>query len=125
MVPTTAQLYRHFDRDGVLLYVGIAYDFLRRRHKSSRWFYRIDMITIEHYETRALALQAETAAIISEKPLFNLHSNPGMPVPYDPVLAKEIDEAEDFKPRLRKLASELVELDLRMSELEIKLEMGV
>lgn len=119
---STTQLYRHFDIAGKLLYVGISYDFLRRSHKGSKWFYRITTITVEHYETRELALQAETAAIITEKPLFNLHSNPGQPVPYDPVLAKEIDEAESLEPRLKKLSQEMGELDQRMRNIETALE---
>lgn len=119
---STTQLYRHFDIAGKLLYVGISYDFLKRSHKGSKWFYRITTITIEHYETRELALQAETAAIITEKPLFNISSNPGMPVPYDPVLAKEIDEAEDLLPRVHKLSQEIGELDQRMRNIETALE---
>ena len=119
---STTQLYRHFDIAGKLLYVGISYDFLKRSHKGSKWFYRITTITIEHYETRELALQAETAAIIAEKPLFNLHSNPGQPVHYDLVLANEIDEAESLEPRLKKLTLEIGELDHRMRTIETVLE---
>lgn len=120
-MPSTTQLYRHYDKDGLLLYVGISSNFFARPHKNSKWFYRIATITIEHYETRNLALEAETAAIVAEKPVFNLHSNPGMPVPYDPVLAKEIDEAASLEPRLKKLSLEMGELDLRMSKLNDKL----
>jgi predicted DNA-binding transcriptional regulator AlpA len=69
-----AELYRHYDRDGVLLYVGIsASTFTRvKQHKSeSHWFRRITAITIEHFETMSQAAESERLAIKSEKPLYN------------------------------------------------------
>jgi hypothetical protein len=68
-------LYRHFDAEGVLLYVGISLSAVQRlaSHASaSHWFDRIATVTIETYPTRDDALEAERNAIITELPLFNL-----------------------------------------------------
>ena len=68
------ELYRHFDSNGVLLYVGISASAIKRfkDHKNgSHWSSRVASITIERYETRQEAEQAETNAIVLEKPLHN------------------------------------------------------
>lgn len=68
-------LYRHYDADGVLLYVGISLSAVNRlsQHKSSPWFDRIARVQIEPFKTRDEALDAETHAIQHERPLFNKH----------------------------------------------------
>lgn len=68
-------LYRHFDKEGVLLYVGISIDpFNRlRQHKHvSRWFDQITKVTIEHYDSREEVAEAELIAIKTENPLYNI-----------------------------------------------------
>jgi hypothetical protein len=70
-----AALYRHFDANGVLLYVGIAVDPVQRLngHRSgSRWYDQISRVDIERYPTREAALAAALAAIRNEKPLHNI-----------------------------------------------------
>lgn len=70
-----AQLYRHFDDTGRLLYVGISITALKRtmQHRGkSHWFREVCTITIEHFATRAQAEAAEIVAIQTEKPLHNL-----------------------------------------------------
>ena len=61
------QLYRQFDRDGTLLYVGVSLsaEARRSRHKrvKARWFDQIALIEVETFSTREAALAAETAAI--------------------------------------------------------------
>lgn len=68
-------LYRHFDADGVLLYVGISLSAIGRlsdhRHTSA-WFPRIAKVTVEQFPDRASAYKAETTAIQTEKPLHNI-----------------------------------------------------
>lgn len=77
--PTT--LYRFFDADEVLLYIGIAGNPGRRFGQHSTgpdakpWWHRVDHSTMEHFESRAEALEAEKAAIIDEHPLFNVVHN--------------------------------------------------
>lgn len=72
-------LYRHFSADGSLLYVGIsknAFDRLVGGHKSgAKWFDSIDSIKIESFPSRSEAEEAEKAAIIAERPLWNLKYN--------------------------------------------------
>ncbi|MBV8664654.1 MAG: helix-turn-helix domain-containing protein [Hyphomicrobiales bacterium] len=69
------QLYRHFDAEGRLLYVGISLAALTRlaQHKErSHWFAAIATVTIETFATREDAIQAETLAIQTEAPRFNI-----------------------------------------------------
>jgi excinuclease UvrABC nuclease subunit len=68
-------LYRHFDKNGDLLYVGISLNVFMRlyQHKdSSHWFSEISTVTIEYFETRQDALIAEELAIKKEKPMHNI-----------------------------------------------------
>jgi len=76
-------LYRHFEKDGTLLYVGISLNHVVRlsQHKAaSPWFEKIATVTIEQFETRAEALKAETKAVVKEKPLHNIQKQ-GEPEP--------------------------------------------
>jgi hypothetical protein len=68
-------LYRHFDSDGVLLYVGIAVDptnRLKQHLNVSHWRDSIVRVEIERHPTREAALAAELEAIRTEKPLHNI-----------------------------------------------------
>jgi hypothetical protein len=73
--PRSTALYRHFDVNGVLLYVGIAVDPVQRLngHRSGAyWYDQIDIIKIVRYPTREAALAGELEAIRTEKPLHNI-----------------------------------------------------
>lgn len=68
-------LYRHFDKAGRLLYVGIARDHQSRLKSHSRysdWKYDIATVTIEYFDTRQEASKAEIRAIQTERPLHNI-----------------------------------------------------
>jgi len=70
-----SHLYRHFDKDGILLYVGISLSALNRlgQHKDhSHWFDTISRVEIENFNTREEALVAESLAIFNEKPTHNI-----------------------------------------------------
>jgi predicted GIY-YIG superfamily endonuclease len=71
-------LYRAFNSQDELLYVGISYDFLSRlkehRH-TSKWHKLAVKVTLEHFDTRQEAEQSELQAIQNEKPLFNKKDN--------------------------------------------------
>jgi hypothetical protein len=72
-------LYRHFDAHGKLLYVGISLSVVARlsRHvNGSHWSRQIAMITIEWHPGRPEALAAEAAAIVGERPAFNIAGVP-------------------------------------------------
>lgn len=67
-------LYRYFDNNGRLLYVGISFSAIARacQHKSnSDWFGSISHMTVEKYQTREDASKAEIEAIQNEKPIYN------------------------------------------------------
>jgi hypothetical protein len=63
------QLYRHFNADGVLLYVGIAKDAATRRHPFKGGISRTEIII---FDTKQEALAAEAKAIREEHPKLNV-----------------------------------------------------
>lgn len=68
------QLYRHFDSDGALLYVGISLSAIRRlcEHRQSPWTDNIANVTVEKFNSLEAAREAERAAIRTEKPRHNI-----------------------------------------------------
>ena len=75
-------LYRHWDAEGRLLYVGRTHD-LHTRHlthrSSSPWFGEIAEITIQAFDSRWEAAKAERVAIHTENPLHNQRGKPEQP----------------------------------------------
>jgi len=68
-------LYRYFDEDDRLLYVGITkHQFQRfQAHAiNTKWVELIHKATFEHYFSRSEVRHAEIAVIASENPLFNI-----------------------------------------------------
>jgi hypothetical protein len=77
-VPT--DLYRYFDKDDRLLYVGISFHAAARasQHKADKpWWPQSVRMEIEHLPTREAALAAEANAIRTEAPLHNVMGNRG------------------------------------------------
>jgi hypothetical protein len=78
-----AELYRHFDESGALLYVGISTSTLSRltQHRTNAlWFSAIASVKVEHFPTRAAAQRAEIEAIKKERPKYNIvHSTQPSP----------------------------------------------
>ena len=73
---TKTALYRHFDADGVLLYVGISNSAMKRldEHRAaSHWSLDIARVELKWFETRDEALSAEREAIMNESPRHNIH----------------------------------------------------
>ncbi len=70
-------LYRHYDVDNNLLYVGISLSWQKRlkEHKVSSWYKKISNVTLEHHESREKAMYYEREAIKKEKPLYNIQNN--------------------------------------------------
>jgi hypothetical protein len=75
-----AQLYRHFDATGRLLYVGISLFAFRRlaaHERNAGWWKDVRTITITSpHRTRAEPAAAEVEAIKNEKPLYNQQHHP-------------------------------------------------
>lgn len=68
-------LYRHFSSDGQLLYVGVSkngFDRLADHVRSSDWRREIASITLQWFDDLDEALDAECAAINTERPLWNV-----------------------------------------------------
>lgn len=70
-----AALYRFYDVDGALLYVGITVNLARRweDHAAEKaWWPRVARKTVVLYGSRKDALAAEAGAIIAEVPIHNV-----------------------------------------------------
>jgi len=68
-------LYRMFDADDALLYVGVSMNVAQRfaAHRSDKqWWGDIARITLSHFATRREVLVAEATAIREERPLYNV-----------------------------------------------------
>ncbi len=76
--PQRTALYRHFDHEGRLLYVGIslsAVERLAQHSRSAKWSQAICHITVHWFHSREAALDAEVAAIAAERPAYNIVHN--------------------------------------------------
>jgi predicted GIY-YIG superfamily endonuclease len=76
----TQTLYRFFDSEGNLLYVGISKFFearMKQHYRHSPWFFESASVTLEHYETRQQVELAESIAIKTENPIHNKAGKPG------------------------------------------------
>lgn len=69
-------LYRFYDEDSVLLYVGVSLNIPARmaQHAKAEWFLSITNVDVTWFETGPTALAAERRAICEEKPYFNKRS---------------------------------------------------
>ena len=88
-------LYRHFDKKGRLLYVGITANLASRttaHMKRSQWAKDIARTTSELFPTRIKAAIAELQAIDKEKPIYNLT--------YSRERKTKIDDAVMFSARI-------------------------
>lgn len=81
-------LYRHFDKAGTLLYVGVSFDPLHRfkQHCGDNkcWVDDIASMTLERFDNRFEALQAEKRAIKNELPKYNIAHNAFPPLTNGP-----------------------------------------
>lgn len=67
-------LYRYFDTDGTLLYVGVSVNpFLReRRHRREKDMTQVRYVELEWFSSDEAAYEAEKHAIKQERPLWNV-----------------------------------------------------
>lgn len=67
-------LYRAYDHDGGLLYVGVSKNVANRfcQHHASEWIGLVRKVSLTLFASRESALGAERRAIKSEKPRFNI-----------------------------------------------------
>lgn len=72
---TRTALYRHYDADGGLLYVGVSSSPARRmwEHRCrTDWAENTARSSVEWFQTRAAAFAAEAIAIADESPAYNV-----------------------------------------------------
>jgi hypothetical protein len=71
-------LYRFFDSEGTLLYVGISLHAASRAssHRQQGWWGGVARMDVEHLPPDVVPEQVEQAAIIAEHPLHNVTFNP-------------------------------------------------
>lgn len=81
MTSERTALYRIYDSDGLLLYIGISKDFGSRWKQEAKefpWWAEMQRMTVDWISSRAQAEMAEEAAIRAEKPKYNKrHVSPG------------------------------------------------
>jgi predicted GIY-YIG superfamily endonuclease len=83
-------LYRYFDSEDRLLYVGITKNIFDRQNahaKTQPWWHEVNKATFEHLDSREEALSCETEVIAREFPKYN-KSGPTI----DPELRKHLIE---------------------------------
>lgn len=93
-------VYRFYDAQDRLLYIGVSMNLLARWKAHDRqkdWWRQVVRATIEHFDTREAALEAEETAIRTEKPLYNVTHNQPARVPSprpEPIPIEDIDPAD-------------------------------
>lgn len=91
-------LYRHWDEEGNLLYIGISLSAVARLSEhmaNSSWAPDITKVTVEYYGNRRAALEAEQRAIETEAPAYNVVYN-------RPCRPQSSDGPNDFPDRVYK-----------------------
>ena len=76
---TPTSIYKYFDEYGVLIYVGITNGGIRRQrehNKDKSWWQYVASQTVEHHESRGVALEREAELICTHQPPFNTQHNP-------------------------------------------------
>jgi excinuclease UvrABC nuclease subunit len=72
-------LYRFYDANDDLLYVGITKFFeprLKQHYRNAEWFFDTAFVRLEHFATRQEVETAESYAIKNENPRYNIAKNP-------------------------------------------------
>jgi predicted GIY-YIG superfamily endonuclease len=95
MTDNEQYLYRHFDKDDTLLYIGVSLNPFKRLNdhkKQSSWFAKISNVTVDKYPNREEVLKAERHAIITEKPLYNIRHKNGCLEKKQPEVVEPLEE---------------------------------
>lgn len=85
-----AVVYRMYDADDRLLWVGMSTNLIQRivSHRATQqWWPRVAKVTVDHFAGRKAAAAAERAAIAAEAPEFN--KAPGTCVSFDTLAERD------------------------------------
>jgi excinuclease UvrABC nuclease subunit len=86
-------VYRCYDADGVLLYIGCSYQVEKRLKwhttSSAHWFQHVADVKVQQYANRSEGLAAELEAIITEEPVFNVKGVSSWSIQWSRVRAYE------------------------------------
>lgn len=107
-----ASVYRLYDAEGTLLYIGSAYDPEHRckSHSKQAWWPQVARRTEEPCESRGAAYSAEMAAIVAERPRYNA-MGPGYAQPVTPA----VRQRNELASRRQKLVREAGQVRLNVS----------
>jgi len=92
-------LYRHFNAEGTLLYVGISlrpFSRFKEHNTHSGWADQIANMTIEYFPSRMEAMAAEIKAVREEDPVHNIK----LRKPKPPVRVAKVVEERAEKARV-------------------------
>lgn len=123
------RLYRHFDAQDRLLYVGISLNQqlrLEQHMRGSKWAADIVKVLVELYPNRAEAKQAETAAIQTENPVWNIAETLWTDyVPRaDTIRVNKVRSPRVWKPTDSALENMLIAIDAATAALTVMCERG-
>lgn len=95
-------VYRFFDHDGFLLYVGTTRNPAGRftEHRRKTWWRLIDpdRITLSWFDGRGSALNSESLAIAAERPVFNVTGKGITPAQNDGIIRAYLDGVHKLLP---------------------------
>lgn len=97
-------VYRAFDHDRSLLYVGCSIEPMRRmkdHDHTSTWYQQVRYIELEWFDNREEALAAEAKAILDEKPAFNRSGTSPEPLEQEADIPLSREERKREMARLR------------------------
>lgn len=75
---TPTSVYKYYDEYGILIYVGITSRGAKRQsehNKDKSWWAHVASQTVEHFDSRHVALDHEESLILSHEPPFNTQHN--------------------------------------------------
>jgi excinuclease UvrABC nuclease subunit len=110
-------LYRHYDENDELLYIGISLDAITRQGAHERlagWFPSVRRIEITVYPNKAEAARAEIQAIQLEQPRWNQQHHPAPEKP--PIAESRKGAALLRRLRASQLAGGGREVEKRLAE---------
>lgn len=117
-------LYRYFDSDNQLLYVGISSNFYNRTNAhlaQSKWVQEAALVTIEWFESREKVEQAEKIAIQNERPMYNkIHGVLPLVSHLETVITSDL--ADDFHKKLKERIRDSLKQNYSLLSDEISLE---